>query len=75
MCFVTTPFNLGDKMWYSSGNVTCYGILFDFGCSSGISANPIGALLMTIEIIAYVVIIYIIVSLIVRRIRKNLVED
>lgn len=39
------------------GNVTCYGILFDFGCEGCASANPTAAMLGIAEIIIYIILL------------------
>jgi len=48
-------------MYTTYGNTTCYGILFDFGCSTGCSANPTAFLLGLLEIIVYIAIITLVV--------------
>jgi len=55
------------NLYYSYGNTTCYGILFDFGCSTGCSPNPIAFFLMLLEIICYILV----ATLIVKYINKK----
>ena len=54
-------------MYTTYGNTTCYGILFDFGCSTGCSANPTAAMLGMIEVIAYTLIITLVVYFVVKK--------
>lgn len=56
------------------GNSTHHGILFDFGYSSGCSANPLGAFLASMELLCYILIIATVVYFIYYKIRNHVKE-